>query len=172
MCPELAIIVNIRWHHAGEFLGHDGSDIAANTEVSLGLSGPVHIIAQSWRPAPPYSFSYLLLDSIPPETLTSPTGFTPADLGYAQFCPTSRFCKRRTKRAAQQLSCTGEEEECSFILALSSSVTERKYQLYIANANEVHIKNTVNRHVETCFEIYKNPEVPIILKLRSTRRFA
>lgn len=34
----------------------------------------------------------------------------------------------------------------------SSKIT-RKYRLYIANANEVHIKNTVNRHVETCFEM-------------------
>ena len=63
----------------------------------------VHITAQSQRPAAPYPFSYLLLDSIPPEMLTSPMGFTPADLGYSQFCPTSRFCKRRTKRAAQLL---------------------------------------------------------------------
>lgn len=29
----------------------------------------------------------------------------------------------------------------------------RKYRLYIANANEVHIKNTVSRHVEICFEV-------------------
>ena len=53
MCPELAIVVNLRWHHAGEFLGRDGSDVAANTEVSLGLSGLVRQalprLQVSWR---------------------------------------------------------------------------------------------------------------------------
>ena len=67
----------------------------------------VHITAQSWPPAPPYSFSHFLLNSVPPEMLASPPGFSPADLGYSLFCPTSRFCKRRTRRASQQLSCTG-----------------------------------------------------------------
>lgn len=37
MCPELVIIVNIQYHCAGEFLGSEGLDFAA--EFNLVLAG-------------------------------------------------------------------------------------------------------------------------------------